>query len=74
MPSLSLDDAIDKALTTGQLSGIRNSLRLELRDFFAHEVMKFCGGLKTEQEQQAVHDFFKHVFKGISAFPERVRR
>lgn len=51
---------------------IMEALVKELRDFFAHEVMKINGPAAKEMREATALELFERVFKSISAQPEPV--
>lgn len=76
MAAKSIDEAITNALSVGRLSEIKNGLKLELRDFFSHEIMKQellienDKSLSSDKRTLAVstlHSFFERVFKTTPA-------
>lgn len=54
--------AIALGICCGPLNQIETSVFNELKDFMAHEIMKFKG---TESEKQVLIDFFNSIFNAF---------
>lgn len=61
MAAKTLDEAIKKGICIGPLANIEQTLKNELRDYFAHRTM-ILG------EEASALDLFNDVFKDIPAF------
>jgi hypothetical protein len=61
MAAKNLDEAIKKSMTIGPAKDFPVTLKNEIRDLMAHEVMKVLGTQPTENETKLLYTFFKKV-------------
>lgn len=57
-----LSECIQHAISIGPLKDVRSRLEDALRDYFAHEAMKFYVK-RSHEDQRLIIEFFKHAFR-----------